>query len=191
MWLYQPHTRGSECDGSTVTGSILQYPWGTAASGFPDPDAVLSGTNQNRRPGDEGVCNPLLSVARGGTGETRATRETGATGKTEEMTAAREMAAAPEATTVTTPGAVIRGETLRDVERTVQTPACPADTELRPTTADFPPLQQPKGQGAENPENLPLSGEIVALPDPICKRETEEDDQRVNPRGREAKHKKL
>ncbi|KAJ1173300.1 hypothetical protein NDU88_005136 [Pleurodeles waltl] len=89
----------------------------------------------------------------------------------EETAAAQETVAAPEATPVTTPGAVIRGVTLRDVEQTVQIPACPADTELRPMTADFPPLQHLKGQEAENPENRPCSGESVALADLICKRE--------------------
>ncbi|KAJ1218297.1 hypothetical protein NDU88_005880 [Pleurodeles waltl] len=93
-------------------GSIPQYLWGTIAYGFSNPDAVLSGTNRNRRSGDKGVCKPLLNGARGRIVETRVTRETGATEKMEEAAVAREaaaaqeMAAASEARTVTTPGAV-------------------------------------------------------------------------------------
>ncbi|KAJ1149877.1 hypothetical protein NDU88_002676 [Pleurodeles waltl] len=131
-------------------GNLHRVPRGTVASGFSDPVAVLSGANQNRCPDDRGVCKPLFNAARERTGETRATRETGATEKTEEA-AARETAAAPEGTTVTIPGAVDRGQALQDVGRTVWIPAGPADTELRPATVDFLPLQQPKGQEAENP----------------------------------------
>ncbi|KAJ1134742.1 hypothetical protein NDU88_001189 [Pleurodeles waltl] len=177
VWLYQPQPSGGECDGSIVTESIPQYPWGTIASGFPDPDAVLSGSNEQRRLGDDGVFKTLLDVAQGATGETsatgekratgetRATRETVVTGETEEMAAAQEIVAAPvvaaaaqemaaalEAETLTTPGGAVRGDTPREVGRTVRIQPCPADTELRPTTAGFPQLQQPMGHWGRKPQ---------------------------------------
>ncbi|KAJ1099339.1 hypothetical protein NDU88_004441 [Pleurodeles waltl] len=137
--------------------SNQRYPWGNRGSGFFDPDAVLSGTNWNHLLGDEGVCKPLLNVARKRPGEA------GATETRKEAVAAGERAAGPEATTVENPEAVDRGETLRDVGRAVQIPASPADTEQCSTTVDFPLLQQPGGQEAANCKTRPHSWQSVAM----------------------------
>ncbi|KAJ1202142.1 hypothetical protein NDU88_005943 [Pleurodeles waltl] len=156
-----------------MTRSIPQYHWGTIASDLPYPDAVLSGSNQQRRPGDEGICKSLLDVAQTVTGETGATEERGETAAAQETAttplaaaaaqetaaaavaaaAARETAMAPEAETVTTPKGAPQEETPREVGRTVRVPPCPADAELSLTTVFFPPLQQPKGLEAGNPKN--------------------------------------
>ncbi|KAJ1085327.1 hypothetical protein NDU88_005460 [Pleurodeles waltl] len=158
-----------------ASGSSPQYPWGTSASGFHDPDVVLSGSNQRRRSGAEGVCNTLLDLAQGSPGKTGTPRETGTRGDMEGTTAVQETVAAPvaaasaretaalKAEPVTIPGGAEGGETHREAGQTVRIQSCPADTELSPTMAGFPPLQQPKGQEAENPKNRPRSGESVAL----------------------------
>ncbi|KAJ1085325.1 hypothetical protein NDU88_005458 [Pleurodeles waltl] len=73
------------------------------------------------------------------------------------------MAAALEAEPVTIPGRAEGGEMHKEAGQTVWIQSCPAHTELSPTTAGFPLLQQPKGQEAENPKNRPRSGESVAL----------------------------
>ncbi|KAJ1184526.1 hypothetical protein NDU88_001332 [Pleurodeles waltl] len=98
---------------------------------------------------------------RGDTEETMAARETVAAPVA--AASARETAAALKAETLTIPGGAEGGETPREVGRTVQIQFCPADTELSPSTVGFPPLQQLKGQEAENPKNRPRSGESVAL----------------------------
>ncbi|KAJ1141426.1 hypothetical protein NDU88_007759 [Pleurodeles waltl] len=142
---------------STVTGSASQYPWGSRGSDSSDPEAVLSGTNWDQQPGDEGVCKTLPGVAR------EETWETGATEPRKEVVTADTIAAGPEATTVENPGAADRGETLR-YGRAIRIPTDPAAAERRPTTAELSPLQQPEGQEAENHRTQPRSGESVAIP---------------------------
>ncbi|KAJ1159813.1 hypothetical protein NDU88_000318 [Pleurodeles waltl] len=67
-------------------GRARSTPGGTSASGFPDPDVVLSVSNQRRHPGAEGGCNTLPDVAQASPGETRTPSVTGTRGDTDGRT---------------------------------------------------------------------------------------------------------
>ncbi|KAJ1178575.1 hypothetical protein NDU88_003820 [Pleurodeles waltl] len=47
----------------TDTASTPQYPRGTIASGLPDPETLLTPSNQEQLPDDDGICKSLISMS--------------------------------------------------------------------------------------------------------------------------------
>ncbi|KAJ1101847.1 hypothetical protein NDU88_006911 [Pleurodeles waltl] len=154
------------CNRPTDTELTQQYPGGTIASGWPDPDVMTAPTIQATHQGGGGVCKALSE----GTWEA-ATAPTGTP---------REAAQEKEHD----------GHHSQD-RRAIRVSTYGADPRPRrrnATTAVSSPFQtQMEEQEAARPAYRPHSEESVALPDTIWKGETEEDEHLVNPEGRTGK----